>query len=561
MKRRFGFLKWMTVVMVVALVVVGGVLADDMMIDDFTSGAHNLSRDTVGTDSYLATATGSAIGDYRMMILDVTQNTSGQQVQWGVSAASEFVSFSAPGGDQAMAYIQWDGNDSSTDLDCTTGLGGVNLSDSGSNTGIVIRVVTSDNVAKDLTFRVYTDCDNWVSVTKAVPDVNETVGEVVDLHIPFTQFSGGAGTIDWTSINAIELEIDGTVASGPDVIIAFLKSTGTLYDYGDLPLVGTNGLPLAQTGFSTSILNARHMPQGMRLGGRVDADATYNDTVIANGDNSIDFDDETGVTTYAAEFWSDTGYLDITTTGCSSASPCYLNGWIDWDQDGDFDSANERVIANDTEVDGDEEERYSFTIPSGTSLTDVRYYARFRICSAVDACDDPDDTDTDVTDGEIEDYAWDWGTPPTAVSLGSFTATRKEETVEIEWRTTLEVDTAGFNLWRAAAGGGEYVQVNPSLIPSAEPGGIQGATYRFVDADGMPGETYTYKLEELETGGRRNWYGPITMGETDGGRGEEPTALTLSTFEAKGSAWLTVAASVVGALGGLIGFVRRKLRL
>jgi hypothetical protein len=130
--------------------------------------------------------------------------------------------------------------------------------------------------------------------------------------------------------------------------------------------------------------------------------------------------------------------------------------------------------------------------------------------------------------------------------------------VAVEWTTTLEINTWGFNLWRSTAENGDYVQVNDTLIPTEFPGSTQGGSYALVDKDVTPDTPYFYKLEELETGGVHNWYGPTaTQQETGGGTG--PTALTLSTFTAEDDlpAWglLILGAGVVA-----VGIARRRRR-
>jgi hypothetical protein len=168
--------------------------------------------------------------------------------------------------------------------------------------------------------------------------------------------------------------------------------------------------------------------------------------------------------------------------------------------------------------------------------------------------------------GFNDDDAPDTGTdayePPTAVDLSSFDAAWRNGEVLVAWTTAMEIDTAGFNVWRSADSNGEYVQVNDALVPSAVPGSTQGGAYSFTDGEVTSGEMYYYKLEELEAGGRSNWYGPVaTSALTDGGD-MIPTALSLSDFAARGSAvaWVIAAGAVVLVLGG-VGFIvqRRKV--
>lgn len=123
----------------------------------------------------------------------------------------------------------------------------------------------------------------------------------------------------------------------------------------------------------------------------------------------------------------------------------------------------------------------------------------------------------------------------------------------VTWETALEIDTVGFNLWRSTNVGSGYVQVNDTLIPAASPGGVWGGAYAFTDAGVTPGTTYYYKLEELEVGGARNWYGPTSTGDSG------PTAVVLSTV-ATGLTWWPAAAGVVTIAGLSTLFVALRKR-
>lgn len=69
--------------------------------------------------------------------------------------------------------------------------------------------------------------------------------------------------------------------------------------------------------------------------------------------------------------------------------------------------------------------------------------------------------------------------------------------ITITWVTETEFDTAGFNIYRSVDPDGAFEQINPQLIPSAaDP--ASGASYEYVDANIEPGQTYYYKLEDVE---------------------------------------------------------------
>lgn len=69
--------------------------------------------------------------------------------------------------------------------------------------------------------------------------------------------------------------------------------------------------------------------------------------------------------------------------------------------------------------------------------------------------------------------------------------------IRIEWETETEVNTAGFNLYRATSRDGDFSKLNERLIPS-EGGPSSGASYDYVDRDVEPGQRYFYQLEDVE---------------------------------------------------------------
>jgi hypothetical protein len=98
---------------------------------------------------------------------------------------------------------------------------------------------------------------------------------------------------------------------------------------------------------------------------------------------------------------------------------------------------------------------------------------------------------------------------PTVIQLSSFTAMPKAGTVVLQWNTETEIDNAGFNLYRASSAGGDYIQINSSLIPS-QGSAAQGAVYTFSDSAVKNGQTYYYKLEDVDVYGTATLHGPVS---------------------------------------------------
>lgn len=77
--------------------------------------------------------------------------------------------------------------------------------------------------------------------------------------------------------------------------------------------------------------------------------------------------------------------------------------------------------------------------------------------------------------------------------------------IQIEWDTATELNTAGFNLYRSPAVDGDFSRINDKLIPSRGDG-LTGAAYTYSDQSVTGGETYYYLLEEVELDASTNRY-------------------------------------------------------
>ncbi len=82
--------------------------------------------------------------------------------------------------------------------------------------------------------------------------------------------------------------------------------------------------------------------------------------------------------------------------------------------------------------------------------------------------------------------------------------------VVVEWTTATEINTAGFNLYRSTYPEGPFVKINSHLLPaSTDP--LAGGKYKYEDSHVTAGQTYYYKLEDVELGGAKQEHGPIKI--------------------------------------------------
>lgn len=99
---------------------------------------------------------------------------------------------------------------------------------------------------------------------------------------------------------------------------------------------------------------------------------------------------------------------------------------------------------------------------------------------------------------------------PTYASVASLSAYASRDGVVVEWRTSLEAGTAGFELLRLSGDGKEYAPVNKALLPGllVHP---QGGSYRVLDGSAPKSGTVTYKLVERDVRGEAREHGPYTV--------------------------------------------------
>jgi hypothetical protein len=427
-EKRIGLL--VVSLLIAMLTLVGTVYAANVVVDDFEDGdwpeqsdsalctsffGANYQRACAGTGCSSCTpsqntydASSGVLGTERDLTA-TRESASGfvyLTIDFGDNGALNFETGSGGLGDSAVIWDGDEGDDSTgtrAGVISTTGLLGVDLTDGGTNEGFLLTVSSDDNEA-NLTLEVYSSTNVATTILALPGDI--AGGSRVDVFVPFDSFSGAQSV--FTSAGAVRLGFS-TVAEAVDLTADLFEAT-TAREYGDLPST-----------YGASVLDAYHIPQTLRLGSSVDGESTANISSDTTGDDSDDFDDEDGVTPVGQ--WSsgtNGGTLEVTREGCAAITGgCYINGWIDWNGDGDFADALEHVIQNVNETtDDDVGEQYSFEVPTG--FGGQYYYARFRICEGSTDCDDPDTTDTNVLNGEIEDYRWYWG--PTAITLTDITA-------------------------------------------------------------------------------------------------------------------------------------------
>jgi hypothetical protein len=142
--------------------------------------------------------------------------------------------------------------------------------------------------------------------------------------------------------------------------------------------------------------------------------------------------------------------------------------------------------------------------------------------------------------------------PALAVTLNYFEALCRADDILVAWETTSETDALGFNLYRSTEPTMMGERLNTELIPTASPGGGQGAYYEYADTSVAEGNTYYYTLESVDMYGMATQH-PSVMASFPC----QPTAITLSHLSASADPLLPFLALGVIALAGIVLYQRR----
>ncbi|MEM7585796.1 MAG: GEVED domain-containing protein [Acidobacteriota bacterium] len=187
------------------------------------------------------------------------------------------------------------------------------------------------------------------------------------------------GIVGWPGVDPNE---DNNIAT---LVTAFAPD-----DWGDAP-DDSGGEP----GYPTLAASngASHGFSSLFLGAAVDVDVDGQPTATAAGDALDGSADEDGIVFVDPIAAGLSGRVEIT-----ASAPAFLDAWVDWNADGDWDDAGEKVFDSQVTVAGTQ--TVALIAPASASLGTT--FARFRLSSA--GVDAPTGR---AADGEVEDYAVD----------------------------------------------------------------------------------------------------------------------------------------------------------
>lgn len=310
----------------------------------------------------------------------------------------------------------------------------------------------------DYTFDNLPDNKKFV-VTLTTPEQN--------LIFNTTEAILGAGVIDDLRTNPAASSTPVSTLEG-SVLIAVNGSVTGLdfaftqnFDYGDLPFATLR-----------SDSGARHIVKStpdLYLGTGVTKDTDGVPSYLANGETDSSADGITLVNPLAWTEGADGGTIRAVVAGSG-----WLMGWIDFNNDGVFSSADDMVISQAVSTGTN---NIAIDIPSGG--LDTMGYARFRLFPSEPTLPELAYTGT-ATNGEVEDYAFftssvgdriwldeDGNGVQDAGEDGIANVTVKLcDTTETHCRTTV-TDTSGNYLFPSIGAGTYKVIVNTATLPAA----------------------------------------------------------------------------------------------
>jgi parallel beta-helix repeat protein len=120
---------------------------------------------------------------------------------------------------------------------------------------------------------------------------------------------------------------------------------------------------------------------------------------------------------------------------------------------------------------------------------------------------DPTYNDPDGTRNDVGAFPYNQG-PIQPVTLTCFEGIVTGDDVVLSWNTASEIDCYGWFVQRTS-NGSEYLDVSPLIRGHNTT--VEPQDYSFVDETVVQGETYTYRLKQIDIGGTTNFSDPITV--------------------------------------------------
>ncbi|MEM7473841.1 MAG: GEVED domain-containing protein [Planctomycetota bacterium] len=180
---------------------------------------------------------------------------------------------------------------------------------------------------------------------------------------------------------------------GPPVTIVNADNESDSFDFGDAATAAQSGF-VASYPTSMDEDGARHVIGDLRLGSLIDAEADGAASSSADADNSTGEADEDGMTQVTSLLAHPTSNTSGTISVFASDTG-FLDAWIDFNRDGDWDDAGEQIFASTELVGGPN--LLPVSVPAGSSSGATFARLRFSTTGGLQPTGA-------AIDGEVEDY-------------------------------------------------------------------------------------------------------------------------------------------------------------
>ena len=262
-------------------------------------------------------------------------------------------------------------------------------------------------------------------------------------------------------------------------------------DYGDAPDPTYPTLDASNGAF-------HYIIDGYYLGFSVDSESDGQQDVSSMGDDNDGNDDDDGVTLASPLMQYFQNSVDIVASGDG-----YINAWMDFNRDGDWDDSGEKIIDDEAVTTGTNTINFQVPLIDETgALRTIGVSSRFRFSSQQGLS-----YTGEAPDGEVEDYSID---VLISVELSSFLATSSDGIVNLSWSTSSETENMGFHIFRSETKDGQFEKITGELIPGA--GNSENEkSYKWTDHSAAAGKTWFYQLADYSIKGGVRMHEPVSI--------------------------------------------------
>lgn len=192
------------------------------VIDSFDSTLQIARANSRSPYAASTAAAAEAIGGFRKLMATLDQPFGTVTLAANdPDSGPDRLDFSATSTATGSRRVTWDGSGGAPEITNFVGLGGIDLTNGGLNSGITLRI--NADKAGAVTLRLFTDADNSSAASIPFPD---TLGGVTAVFLPFTSLATTAGAgATLTNLGAIQIDIS-SASAGADGYIAGLGGFG-----------------------------------------------------------------------------------------------------------------------------------------------------------------------------------------------------------------------------------------------------------------------------------------------------------------------------------------------